>query len=605
MKGQQNWGTAREKWPEILYQYESKGETRTGKKAEPWVREGKVVLDINDDPVLAFKELPATISSKCEPAFLEAFTRLNEQIKIKDIRARMPRDPGGKAKADGDDPIRLGTLSMSMTRFRNKAGMITWGSRAGSTAIKDYLDTLLPAECKAQNSIKGFRNLYEHEIYKMKICNIGCYPEKARRGRDRKPSAAKRNKARDALIAKYNIAYEKFLKAQGNIVGKPEDSNNDDHKDAIVEDQEDSNVKDHNDANGFDHEHANGYSHEHANIYGPENTNVNSHEHVNIYGREDTNVTSHDNTNNECHDDGNNDDHEQGTKDGGNNDGSNNDGSNNDDGNGHNHDNNANDDHNDDDRNHSNDNYCPHDDDNESTNQDDDSLSTTLLDEQSDEGDEDAEGISDDEDEVEVEVEDDTPTNEEAMANAQDGTRISIYIENASRYNLHVCVQAELAELAHVAASSGPQSAMVWPNSSPVTVSSQSTVYQYRGIGQLNPDLTRYLIRTSREVVGLDGIHNQLLWPARHAYCRWTGASEGPRLRPEENYFDNLSSIQYHLNLYRVFYRLPLVQLPGFILDQGYTTTAHWEDGPYSFLEWHRALRLVGFPVNTLQIAIS
>ncbi|MCJ1232928.1 hypothetical protein MMC14_000882 [Varicellaria rhodocarpa] len=67
-KGQQNWETAREQWPEILYHYESKGETRTGRKAEPWVREGKLVLDINDDPVLAFKELPATISSKCEPA---------------------------------------------------------------------------------------------------------------------------------------------------------------------------------------------------------------------------------------------------------------------------------------------------------------------------------------------------------------------------------------------------------------------------------------------------------------------------------------------------------------------------------------------------------
>ena len=55
-----------------FYQHESKGETRTGRKAKLRVRAGKIVLDINDNPVLAFKELPTTVSSKCEPAFLKA-----------------------------------------------------------------------------------------------------------------------------------------------------------------------------------------------------------------------------------------------------------------------------------------------------------------------------------------------------------------------------------------------------------------------------------------------------------------------------------------------------------------------------------------------------
>ena len=457
----------------------------------------------------------------------------------------MPRHTGGKVKADGDDSIRIGTLSMSMTRFRNKAGMITWNSRAGSTPIKEYLDTLLPAECKAQNSIKGFRNLYEHEVLMMKIFNIGCYPEKARRGRDRTPSAAKRNKARDALTEKYKIAYEKFAKAQGNIV-----------------------------------EHANAHSHDYANMHGREDANYEC--------LEDDNNDDYENGNKDGNDDGGNDD--GGNDDGGNNDGGKDDGGNND-GNGHDHDDNAKDDHDDDDRNDQNNYDLPQDDDNDSTNHDDDSLSITLSDEH--EGAEDAGGISDDVNEVG----DGVPTNEEAVASSQDVARISIYMDNPSRYDLHDCVQAE------VAANSGPKSTIVSPTGRPVTVSSQSTVYLYRGIGHLNCELTRYLVRTSREVVGLDRIHNYLLQPAREAYCQWTGASEGPRLRPEDNYFANFRSIQQHLNLYRVSYRLPLVQLPGFVRDQDYT--AHWEDGFYCFPQWHQIVRLAGFPVSTLQVAIS
>ena len=40
------------------------------------------------------------------------------------------------------------------------------------------LDALLPVECKAQSSIRGFRDLYEHEVILMKIFNIGYDLEK-------------------------------------------------------------------------------------------------------------------------------------------------------------------------------------------------------------------------------------------------------------------------------------------------------------------------------------------------------------------------------------------------------------------------------------------
>ena len=244
--GQKNWGDRREHWPDVLYQYEALPRNYEGKKPPPWKYEDRIVLDINRNPVLAFVEIPATISSKLEPCFLEAFTRLNQHILLKDIRARMPRDPTGQGRFEAPsvsvkDPIRLGTLSMSMTRFRERSGMITWGSRAGSNAIKTYMDNLLPAECLARNSIKGFRNLYKHEIAEMHLSNTGAFPEKARKDRDRSSSITKKLKMQNELAAKAQLLREQHEKTAGNSVdsSKVESDASDSEEVAVRDDTDD------------------------------------------------------------------------------------------------------------------------------------------------------------------------------------------------------------------------------------------------------------------------------------------------------------------------------------------------------------------------------
>ena len=68
---------------------------------------------------------------------------------------------------------------MRRSRYRWKAGALSWTPRTGSDDIKKYLDNLLPDECKAKNSTRGFRELKRSEIKLMTSLNRGKHLERA------------------------------------------------------------------------------------------------------------------------------------------------------------------------------------------------------------------------------------------------------------------------------------------------------------------------------------------------------------------------------------------------------------------------------------------
>ncbi|MCJ1380679.1 hypothetical protein MMC17_003787 [Xylographa soralifera] len=179
---QRDWGADRAHWPAILYQYEPTKPAPKTPRPDHWkTAAGELILDIVNDPVLNYTELPDTISSCEKPAFLEAWFRSNSRIIMKDIRARMLQDPKGEWDG-GVDPIRSGTLGMRMTRLRETHGMISWRKKKGSEQIKTYLDSILPQACKDANSIKDFRVLYPHERFALHLGNIGQMPERSHAG---------------------------------------------------------------------------------------------------------------------------------------------------------------------------------------------------------------------------------------------------------------------------------------------------------------------------------------------------------------------------------------------------------------------------------------
>ena len=218
------WSTSRSNWPAVLFQYEADVSLRNRSTPGNLVtQEGWLVLDLNSKPVKNFR-MPLALSSKPEPYLLEAIARENydQDIGVQDLRARMPGflvnvskfrslsfpfchapRANGKLKlprhvavrrrylngvmltskfTQGVDKIRTGTISMARARFRLSAGLISWSGKVGSCAMKDYLDALLPPECRATNSTRDFRNLHPHEVEEMKLFNVGCFPNKARAG---------------------------------------------------------------------------------------------------------------------------------------------------------------------------------------------------------------------------------------------------------------------------------------------------------------------------------------------------------------------------------------------------------------------------------------
>lgn len=206
---QKDWGKNRDDWPEIVLQYLPGPEYKSQNKAEYWfTREGSLIIDVHNVPVLNYPGIPHTLSSLIEPVFMEAYCRLGKNITQADLRARMVDSPkGGQYNGQGKDPIRLGNLSMRMTRFRLQAGCIAWGARRGegSENFKKYMDRKLPQHCKDANSIKGFRNLHRYEIAEMKLDNAGMFLERARRSQ-----SGPKDLSADKNRALYRKAHQEF-----------------------------------------------------------------------------------------------------------------------------------------------------------------------------------------------------------------------------------------------------------------------------------------------------------------------------------------------------------------------------------------------------------
>ncbi len=78
-----------------------------------------------------------------------------------------------------EGPPRPGTVSMRATRFRLKAGCISWEPKAGSENIADYILKLLPQSCIDANSTLTFRDLSREEQEDATKPNKGTQPNRA------------------------------------------------------------------------------------------------------------------------------------------------------------------------------------------------------------------------------------------------------------------------------------------------------------------------------------------------------------------------------------------------------------------------------------------
>ena len=141
-----------------------------------WLYHGAVVLDNKDLPILDFKNMPKAISSQVEGGLQEAITRQDSRIEANDFRVRMILDPKGRGV--NSTPC-LSAIGMRRSRFRWRAGYLSWTPRTGSDDLKKYLDSILPAHCKAANSTRDFRELKPSEFKRMSLGSRGKYLARA------------------------------------------------------------------------------------------------------------------------------------------------------------------------------------------------------------------------------------------------------------------------------------------------------------------------------------------------------------------------------------------------------------------------------------------
>ena len=179
--------------PDILHQYEKRGYQNPCYPVQIWLYHGAVVLDNQNHPILDFKNLPKAISSQVEGGLQEAITRQDSRIEAKDFRMRMLIDPKGQGMIS-----RPGNSAVSMrrSRFRWRAGYLSWTARTGTDDVTKYLDSLIPAHCKAANSTRHFRELKPFEVKRMSLENRGKYLSRAGK---RLLSPESRKRAEDAF----------------------------------------------------------------------------------------------------------------------------------------------------------------------------------------------------------------------------------------------------------------------------------------------------------------------------------------------------------------------------------------------------------------------
>ncbi|KAL8801770.1 MAG: hypothetical protein Q9182_004242 [Xanthomendoza sp. 2 TL-2023] len=173
---QQSWQMKeRSKRPDCLFLWEDPNESSDYTPTD-WYDEGRIVLGSDGCPVKKWRELPLTISGQCEGFRIEAWRRLNPNIRVRDIVARMPKLTSKGKKLMYKD-IKIPALANRCTRDRCKAGLKAWNPRDGSRVKERRLMEMIPFEIQQQivreNSTRCFRDLTDAEIAYIEVGNKG------------------------------------------------------------------------------------------------------------------------------------------------------------------------------------------------------------------------------------------------------------------------------------------------------------------------------------------------------------------------------------------------------------------------------------------------
>ncbi|KAI4248660.1 MAG: hypothetical protein LQ352_005867 [Teloschistes flavicans] len=182
-------GSDRQNWPKILFQYQPTVADFEHSKASIWkYYDGRVILDLNDDAMYDYPEIPATLASNADSWLLVTLMRMNNHITLQDLRGRMP----GELQQARADPMGRNRLSMNIGRFRKFSCCLTWNAIREQDFQRDYLEMKLPRRCHRLNSTESFRVLHAWEVAELDLKEAGKHLNRGRVKRKESSQAKKK-----------------------------------------------------------------------------------------------------------------------------------------------------------------------------------------------------------------------------------------------------------------------------------------------------------------------------------------------------------------------------------------------------------------------------
>lgn len=168
---QEYWGPNPRDRPDVLRQWQAPV-TRQNPGDQPGLMRfnGRTVLDWKGNEIREFSNLPKTISSKVEGWRVEAWTREDPRLKLSDIMARLRTVQRSNGDVEPKTNVRI--ISSRTTRFRDKAGLISWNPRPDAALKIRFLETLRTSQQRANNQ-SICRDLTSLEMNQMRGVCLG------------------------------------------------------------------------------------------------------------------------------------------------------------------------------------------------------------------------------------------------------------------------------------------------------------------------------------------------------------------------------------------------------------------------------------------------
>ena len=165
---------------EVLYRFDKKDYPVPNHPPGYLMHDGMIVLDLDDNPVKDWPELPLCLSSALEGSDIETVRRLNSSITLQDFRARMPKDVLMGPRKDTVKPLPGPTaLGNRTTRFRERNACPSWIDRTGSDHLRDLVWGMMSEEQRRANTTRGLPMLTDLDVAELKKKTRGKFLERA------------------------------------------------------------------------------------------------------------------------------------------------------------------------------------------------------------------------------------------------------------------------------------------------------------------------------------------------------------------------------------------------------------------------------------------